>query len=553
MYALIAFLPILATVVFMAVLNWPAKRALPISFGLACLLGLFIWKMKPWELLAYSVYGVLSSLDVLIIIFGAILIMNTLKRSGATAAINRGFMNISPDKRVQAIIIGWMFASFLEGASGFGAPAALAAPLLISLGFPPLAAASITMVFNSTAVSFGAVGTPTATALTLLKDSVVADAGAAGFDAFSAALSKWIAIPHAIVGSLIPFIGIAMMTKLFGKDKSFKPALEALPFCIFSGLCFTLPYTLIAVFMGPEFPSLLGALIGLPIVLLAARKGFLVPKKVWDFSEQSEWKDFWKANKPVEPALSSEMPLLMAWLPYVLIAAILVITRIPALGIKGLLNAPALSLSIHNLLGVEGLNYSLKWAYLPGIIPFLLVAVLTFFLHKMSGKEIKNTFRDTGKQLAPAAIAIIAGVALVQVLRYSDHNTSGMDSMMTEMAKAVTDIAGGAFVGLSPLIGALGTFVSGSNTVSNTLFAQLQYDAAVMLDLPAVLVVALQVIGGAFGHMICINNAVAVAATVGMTGSEGRLLKMNIIPMLIYAALIILIAVIFLLTGVKFL
>lgn len=548
MYALIACLPIVFTLVAMTVFNWPAKYALPISWLLACLLGFFVWKMEFLSILAYSLYGMLSSLDVLIIIFGAILIMNTLKRSGATAAINRGFMNITPDKRIQAIIIGWMFSSFLEGAAGFGAPVALAAPLMISLGFPPLAAASVAMVMNSTAVSFGAVGTPVNTAITILEDGLGSNPEAFGF---AESITKWTAIPHAIVGIIFPFIAIAMMTKLFGKEKSFRPAVQALPFCIFAGLSFSVPYALIAILLGPEFPSLLGALIGLPIVLFAAKKGFLVPKTVWDFPPEENWQAGWRANRPVEPAAPSNMSLLLAWLPYVLIAIILVITRIPALGLKDLLNSTALSLNVNNILGVQNLNYNLKWAYLPGVF-FVLVAILTFFLHKMDRTKILGTLSDTGKQLAPAATAIVSGVMLVQILRYSGLNASGMDSMMTVLAKAVTGVGDVAYFILSPLIGALGTFVSGSNTVSNTLFAQLQYDAANMLELPSVLIVSLQIIGGAFGHMICINNAVAVSATVGISGGEGKLLKINIGPMLIYALLTVLIATVLLLSGISF-
>lgn len=168
MLAIIAFLPILVTLVLMMVFNWPAKWCLLISFVMAAVFSFFFWDVEALAICASSLYGMLSSIDVLIIIFGAILVMNTLKASGATAAINRGFMNICPDKRVQACIIGFSFCSFIESAAGFGTPAALAGPLLVSLGFPPMAAATIALVCDSTAVSFGAVGTPVTAALSAL-------------------------------------------------------------------------------------------------------------------------------------------------------------------------------------------------------------------------------------------------------------------------------------------------------------------------------------------------------------------------------------------------
>ena len=137
MTALLAFLPILFCVVVMSVFNWSAKRALPISWLLASVCGFLFWKMDLVSILAYSLSGLLNAIDVLITIVGAIAVMNTLKMSGAMSSINNGFRSVSGDARVQAIIIGWMFVSFIEGAAGFGTPAALAAPLLVSLGFSP--------------------------------------------------------------------------------------------------------------------------------------------------------------------------------------------------------------------------------------------------------------------------------------------------------------------------------------------------------------------------------------------------------------------------------
>ena len=270
--SILAFLPILVCLVLMMAFNIPAKISLPISYALACVFGLIFWKMKFLSVIAYSLSGILNSIDVLITIVGAIIVMNILKESGGMYSINNGFRSISKDARIQAIIVGWMFSSFIEGAAGFGTPAALAAPLLVSLGFPPVAAAVVTLICDSTAVSFGAIGTPTTQALKCLGGEIATES-------YSSSLSMWVAIPHAIVGTIIPFIAVAIMCKFFSKEKSFKPAIEVLPFSLFAGLCFTVPYALIGTFLGVEFPSLLGALIGLPIVILCAKKGFLIPKK----------------------------------------------------------------------------------------------------------------------------------------------------------------------------------------------------------------------------------------------------------------------------------
>ena len=537
--SLLAFLPILVCLILMMAFNIPAKISLPVSWALACIFGLIFWKMNWLSVLAYSLSGVLNSIDVLITITGAIIVMNILKESGGMYSINNGFKSISKDSRIQAIIVGWMFSSFIEGAAGFGTPAALGAPLLVSLGFPPVAAAVVTLICDSTAVSFGAIGTPTTQALICLGGDVATDA-------YASKLSMWVAIPHAIVGTIIPFIAIAIMCKFFSKEKSFKPALEVLPFCLFAGLCFTIPYALIGTFLGVEFPSLLGALIGLPIVILCAKKGFLIPKRQWNFPTQEEWDDSWRSTEKVNEPKESNMSLVRAWIPYILIALLLVITRLPFLPFKGWLNTyKAFVIKIPELFGVKNTSYTFKWAWLPGTV-FILVSFLTIFIHKMKKEDVKKAWKNTGKQLIGASIAIVSGLALVQILRYSGSSTVGGNetkSMIFYMAETLSKVGKAFYVIISPIIGILGAFVSGSNTVSNTLFTNLQYQSAVNLELPTVLIVALQVIGGAIGNMICVNNTVAVCATVGTNGKEGKIIRTTIAPTAIYTLFIIIIFV----------
>ncbi len=540
---LLAFLPILVSLVLMMAFNIPAKISLPISWLLACVFGLIFWKMDWLSVFAYSISGVLNSLDVLITITGAIIVMNMLKESGGTHSINNGFKSITKDVRIQAIIIGWMFASFIEGAAGFGTPAALAAPLLVSLGFPPVAAAVVALICDSTAVSFGAIGTPTIQSLTCLGSEIATDS-------YSSSLSMWVSIPHAIVGTFIPFIAVAVMCKFFSKEKSFKPAFEVLPFAIFAGLCFTIPYTLIACFLGPEFPSLLGALIGLPIVIFAAKKGFLIPKKQWNFPDQNEWDESWKSTVEATKPKESNLSLIRAWLPYIIIAVILVITRLPFLPIKSTLNgngvlAEVFAIKIPELFGVGNTSYTFKWAWLPGTI-FILVSFLIIPIHKMKRQEVGQAWKNTGKQLLGAAIAIVSGLALVQIMRYSGSNafdSTETKSMIFYMAESLSKVGKVFYVIIAPIIGVLGAFVSGSNTVSNSLFTNLQYQSALNLGLPTILIVALQIIGGAVGNMICVNNTVAVCATVGTNGKEGKIIRITIAPTIVYTILIIIIFV----------
>lgn len=523
MLALLAFIPILLTLILMMIFNLPAKWCLLISWILAAVFAFFFWDIDIKALFAGSIFGMLNSADVLIIILGAILLMNTLKASGATASINRGFMNICPDKRVQACIIGFSFCSFIEAAAGFGTPAALAGPLMVSLGFPPMAAAMIALVCDSTAVSFGAVGTPVTSALGALGLSGNAD--------FTSQFAFWTALPHAIVGIFLPLIVLMMTTKFFSKEKSFKPALEAAPFALFTGLTFSVPLLLISLFVGYEFASLLAALFSIAVTVIAAKKGFLVPKNTWDFGPKEEWNKEWLATSKVSPVAESKMSLLKAWVPYLLVALILVLTRIPQLGIKNILTTNSFFvIKINNLFGFDNLDWSLKWAYLPGTF-FVIVAVITNFIHKMDKEKVKQSWKDTIKQLSGAALALLFGLALVEILKYK--NNEGV-SMMVEMANALAKVGKGLYILISPFIGVLGAFVSGSATISMNLFSNLQYDTAYALGLPTVFIVSMQCVGAAVGNMVCINNAVAASATIGTVGKEGKLIKMNAIPMLIY-------------------
>ncbi len=549
--ALIAFLPILTAIVMMVVFSLPAKKVMPGAWFMAAIIAYFIWGVEIRHILASTIFGFLSAFNILIIVFGAILLLNTLKKDGAMAVISRGFYGISKDRRIQAIIIGWFFGSLIEGAAGFGAPAALAAPLLVGLGFPALAAATITLVFNSTAVSFGAVGTPIIGGLSAaLKDTVVLQLGEQAWLPFLQEIGIWSAILHFIVGSFVPLMALCLLTTFFGprEKRGLKYGLQAAPFAIFSGLAFTIPYLLTALFLGPEFPSLVGALVGLPIVLLAAKNNFLTPKEPWDFPPKEQWENGWKEleSKTIENTQKDEkekstIPLWLAWTPYFLIILILIITRIPGLGLKNILLAQVIRWA--DILGT-GINYSLPYLYLPGIIPFVLVAVIAAFIFQMSFKRVKQAWAATFRQLSGAAIALFFVIAMVQVMAQSGVNLKGLEGMIMTMASAAAQVMGGIWLIASPFIGALGSFVSGSNTVSNILFASFQYEVAMYLGISTVIVLALQNIGGAVGNMIAIHNIVAVCAVVGLVGVEGIIIRRNFVPLVIYTLAVGLLALV---------
>lgn len=534
--ALLAFSPILLAALLLVGLRWPAKRAMPLVYLVTAAIGLFAWDMSFNRVLASTLQGLLITVGVLWIIFGAILLLNTLKHSGGILAIRSGFATISPDRRIQTIIIAWLFGCFIEGASGFGTPAAVAAPLLVAIGFPAMAAVLMGMLVQSTPVSFGAVGTPIIVGVNTGLDTATIGAqlleNGSSWAQFLQLITSQVAIIHALVGVAIPVFMVMMLTRFFGQEKSWKAGLEALPFALFAGLAFVLPYAATGVLLGPEFPSLIGGLVGLAIVTSAARYGFLVPKKTWDFAPADKWPSEWLGSVEIklDNLTAKPMGAVRAWLPYVLVGALLVISRVfPSVG-----NAlKAVVVNFPDLLGEVGVSANFQPLYLPGGI-LVAVVLATFFLHGMKVRELSAAVRESSSVLLSAGFVLLFTVPMVRILINSGVNGAELASMPILMARWVADSVGGVYPLLAPSIGALGAFIAGSNTVSNMMFSQFQFGVASSLGISSALIVAVQAIGAAAGNMVAIHNVVAASATVGLLGREGSILRKTIWPTLYY-------------------
>lgn len=534
--ALVAFSPIVVAAILLVGLNWPAKKAMPVAFGLTVIIALFAWDMSTTRVLASVFQGLGITVSVLWIVFGAIFLLNTLKHTGAISTIRNGFTNISPDRRVQAIIIAWCFGSFIEGASGFGTPAAIAAPLLVAIGFPALAAVLMGMMIQSTPVSFGAVGTPIIVGVNKgldthnIGEALVANGST--WDAYLQQITSSVALIHAGVGTLIPVLMAMMLTRFFGKKRSWTEGLDILPFAMFAGLAFTIPYALTGVFLGAEFPSLIGGLVGLSVVVSAAKRGFLIPKSTWDFEDEKLWPAEWLGSLKIdlEETKAKPMSMAMAWLPYVLLAVVLVASRVSA-EFKGLLRS--VSLSFSNILGEVGISTAIQPLYLPGGI-LVFVALIAVLLQSRSISPLAKAFGESSKTLIGAGFVLVFTIPMVRIFINSGINGADLASMPVTTANFAAGLVGEAFPALSATVGALGAFIAGSNTVSNMMFSQFQFEVAQTLTISSAVVVALQAVGAAAGNMIAIHNVVAASATVGLLGREGATLRKTIIPTLYY-------------------
>jgi lactate permease len=534
--ALIAFSPIMVAAILLVGLNWPAKKAMPVAFGLTVVISLLVWDMSTTRVLASVFQGLGITVSVLWIVFGAIFLLNTLKHTGAISTIRNGFTDISADRRVQAIIIAWCFGSFIEGASGFGTPAAIAAPLLVAIGFPALAAVLMGMMIQSTPVSFGAVGTPIIVGVNKGLDvhniSETLTAGGASWDIYLQQITSSVALIHATVGTLMPVLMAMMLTRFFGKNKSWTEGLDILPFALFAGVAFTVPYALTGVFLGAEFPSLIGGLVGLAIVVNAAKRGFLVPKSKWDFESEDKWPAEWLGSLKIDlkEKEGKPMSLAAAWAPYVVLALILVASRVSP-EFKGMLKS--VSLSFSNILGETGVSTAIQPLYLPGGI-LVFVAILAALFHSKSVKPLAQAFGESSKTLIGAGFVLVFTIPMVRIFINSGVNMADLASMPVTTANFASGLVGEAFPMLSATIGALGAFIAGSNTVSNMMFSQFQFEVAQTLSVSTTVIIALQAVGAAAGNMVAIHNVVAASATVGLLGREGATLRKTVIPTFYY-------------------
>ncbi len=536
MYSLLALAPIITVFFFLVILRWPAKKAMPLALVVATVLAAFVWKVPGTIIMASIIQGLAIVVAILWIVFGALLMLNALTNSGAIAAIRKGFMDITPDRRLQAMIIAWTFGAFIEGAAGFGTPAAICAPLLMALGFPAMAAVTVALTIQSTPVSFGAVGTPILLGVkTGLDNPMVHDLLAKSDIAFMDyifEIGRNVALTHGIIGIMIPTFLSVLLTRFFGKEKSWAKGLEVLPFGIFAGLALTVPYVLVAWFLGPEFPSLIGGLVGLAIVVMAARANFLTPKTTWDFEERVKWDSSWMGTwTPDFADAPKHMTLLKAWAPYVLVGLFLVLSRKVAF-IKSAL--VSVSIPVTNVFGT-GIGYAIKPLYVPGFI-FVLAVVCAYFIQRMKFDDLKSAASTSLKTTVQASFALGFAIPMVRVFINSGEkfNASGLASMPLELANGVAELAGSTWTGFAAVIGALGAFIAGSNTVSNMMFSLFQFGVGTQIEAPQAIIVALQAVGGAAGNMITVHNVVAAAAVVGLMDREGEIIRKTLIPLTYY-------------------
>ncbi len=541
---IVSFLPIILLIWMMTKKDAvPSAKALPITALISYGIMLLVFRRDPNLVHANVLDGLLTAWTPILIIWGAIFLFKTMEASGAMDSIRRWLNSVSPNKVAQLMIVGWAFPFLIEGASGFGTPAALAAPILVGLGFPAMRVAIMALIMNTVPVSFGAVGTPTWF-------------GFAGIDLNAAEILEIgvkSAFIHGAASLIIPIIALSFLVK-------WRHIRKNLGFILLSVAVTVIPYIAVA-FFNYEFPALVGGGIGLILSVLIAKLGWGLDRSEGHLIETLREQGELPASNAETPSLiqghggvglSDRAPgpaeLARATFPLWGTIVILVITRIPQLGLKALLNleepalrlalgslgefslSPALSLGLSEIFGTT-VSWSHKLLYVPSIIPFGLIAVLTFFWFRMDRKAAASVFGDSVRQLNAPAKALLGALVFVNLMMMG-----GQGSAVALIGSALSGATGGAWKYFSALLGVLGSFFSGSNTVSNLTFGPIQDSIAANLGLNRTTILALQSVGGAMGNMVCINNIVAVSSVLALEKSEGYILTRTVRALVVYAA-----------------
>lgn len=484
----------------------PSHVALPLVALLVYAIKLVHFGDDPNLINATVFNGLLTALTPILIISGAIFMFKTMEHSGAMAIVRDWLNSVSGNPVAQLMIIGWAFSFMIEGASGFGTPAALAAPILVGLGFPPLKVAVLTLVMNTVPVSFGAVGTPTWFGMGQLglQESELLQIG------FRSALV------HACAALLIP--GIALLAVI-----DWHTVRRNLGFLYLSILSCIVPYVLLAR-ISYEFPALLGGMIGFVLSIAFARAGLGLSS---DHAHDG-------ISKPI-----SIGALTKALFPLWATVLVLLVTRLEQLPIKSLLTHPEPILELPlGTLGHLSTSSSLVLAlrnifqtlYVPAIIPFLLVSVVAFAVYKVKGSLIRRIAAESYGRMAHTATALLGALVMVKLLMVGDG-----ESMVILIAKGFAAIAGDNWRYVASLLGALGSFFSGSATISNLTFAGIQDSIATDLGLDRGVILSLQSVGASMGNMVAINNIVAVCSILGVANRKGWILKRTLLPLIVYA------------------
>lgn len=483
---LMAILPILWLIISLSGLKMPGYKACSIALVLTMVLAIFFWKLN----VVYTVTGVLEGIlnalwPICLVIIAALFTYNLILRTGAMDSIKKMLAGVSIDKRVLVLIIGWGFGNFMEGMAGFGTAVAIPASMLAGVGLNPFAAVIACLVANTTPTAFGSVGIPVVTL------SAVTGIGA-----------NTLAANTAIIESILCFVSPFIMVCIVGGGiKALKGVFAV---TLVAALSFTVPAYITAMVLGAELPNIVGSICCMICTIIAAKIFYKKPQDEYCIELQGKKEE---KTLPFGKAVQ-------AWCPFILIFFMLMFTSTLCAPIHNLISGFKTSVCVYAGQGGNILTFS--WINTPGVIIFV-AAIIGGLIQGAKISLMFDVLLDTLKANWKTIVTICAVMATAKVMSYS--------GMISDIASLLVVVTGGAYPLISPLIGAIGAFVTGSGTSTSVLFGGLQVQTAQNLGLSGAWMAAANVFGAGIGKMICPQSIAIGASAINKSGSESKILK----------------------------
>lgn len=513
---LVGFIPIILVLVLLGIVRWPAWQAALAGLIAGLIIAILVWQMPVGLAVSATLNGIgFALLPVMWIVWNAMWLYNIAVRSGKFELFRRWMVfNVPADKRILLLVVGFSFGALMEGVAGFGTPVAIGSALLIALGFPAIEAVTLTLIFNTTPVAFGALGAPITTL-----------AGVTGLP--SAALSAMVGRQLPIFGLLLPFYALVVFA-------GFRSLRTVWPAALVAGLSFAVTQFAVSNFVGPELPDVLASLVSLICVILFVQ--------VWKPRDSEEYHAS-IAGAGTSASLSTSVEAegrpsasesILAWLPWLLVSALVIawtFLKVPSIGAQAI-KWPGL----HNAIFLTLYNkpYAAVYNFQPlGTGTAILLAVLlTAIIMIMAGSSpaiVLQALGDTWKQLRFAILTVMLFVGLAYLYNYS--------GIAYTLGSAISGV-GGIFPFFSVFLGWIACFLSGSDTSSNALFGNLQVVAARQLNLSPVLMAATNSSGAVMSKMISPQNVTTGVSTTELVGKEGLIVRRTIFHSLALATIL---------------
>jgi lactate permease len=487
---LLAMLPIIWLIIALSGLKMAGHVACPIALIITAVEALFLWKQKIIDVLTGGLEGFAMAIwPICLVIVAAVFTYNLVVHTKNMELIKKMLTSVSKDKRILVLIISWGFGGFMEGMAGFGTAVAIPAGILCGLGFDPIFAAMICLVANTTPVAFGSIGIPTVTA-----------ANVTGFSPHMTA--SYVVLQLAIMVILVPFFLVFITGKHEGA-KGLGDYKEILFITLMSGVSFLIPQYLTAKFIGAELPAVIGSVCSMAVTIILAK--VMLKGKSSKFDVEIEEKED-ERSLTVKDAL-------VAWSPFILVLVFLLLTSTLVPAIHDPLSAIKSNVPIYT--GEGAAPYTFTWVATPGVL-ILIAAFIGGIIQKCPIGEIFGVLGKTIVQMLKTIITIMAVLATAKIMGYS--------GMTQSIADFIVRVTGSFYPLVAPLIGSIGTFVTGSSTSSSVLFSKLQASTGAELNINQIWLVAANTVGSTAGKIISPQSIAVATAATATVGKESEIL-----------------------------